>query len=72
MCRLIPARVVRIEGDNAWLDCEGQESMASLRAVDGVQVGDFVACHAGMVLERLAPEDAEALRAILAEIESVS
>jgi hydrogenase maturation factor len=60
---------VRIEGDTAWLERSGT---ASLSAVEGVQVGDYVACHAGMVLERLEPDEAEALLAMLAEMDSLA
>jgi hydrogenase assembly chaperone HypC/HupF len=69
MCRIAPARVMRIEGPLAWIETAGRTTSASLQAVDDVHVGDYVLCYAGIVLERLAPDEAEAILNALADIE---
>lgn len=69
MCRIEPARVMRIQGTCAWLETAGRTMSASLQAVDDVHVGDYVLCHAGIVLERLAPDEAEAILNALTELD---
>jgi hydrogenase expression/formation protein HypC len=71
MCQAQPLRLQRIEGDVGWVDLAGQEAAVSLIAVEGVAVGDYLICHAGLALERLDAEQAEALIAALREIENL-
>ena len=71
MCRVAPARVVRIEGTGVWLEAEGRTMRASLVDHTDVQVGDYVLCHAGLVLERLEPEEAEAILSVLDATDSI-
>jgi len=71
MCRLAPARIVRIEGTCAWADVDGREISVACDAVDGLQAGDYVLCYAGVVVERLDSEEAAELLKVLAEIEEL-
>ena len=68
MCRAFPARVVRVDGETAWIDDEGREHAVSLLGVEGVAVGDYVYHHAGLALQRLEPEEASAVLAAYAEL----
>ncbi|MBV8084757.1 MAG: HypC/HybG/HupF family hydrogenase formation chaperone [Chloroflexi bacterium] len=69
MCRALPARVERISGDMAWL--EGQAAPVLLIGVDGVAVGDYVIHHAGLVLSRLDPAEAQAIAMAFDELDAL-
>ncbi len=71
MCRAVPARVLRVDGDQAWVAVERSERAISTAACPGVQVGDYVYHHAGMAMERLDPTEAEEVLALLAEIDDL-
>lgn len=71
MCRAIPARVTRIEGDLAWIDQDGQAQPVSLLAVDGVEPGDYVLHHAGLALARVSEDEAEEIFQALAELDAL-
>jgi D-sedoheptulose 7-phosphate isomerase len=49
----IETRVVALAGGTATVERYGQREDVAADLVDGVQVGDRVLCHAGVVLERL-------------------
>ncbi|HUY98960.1 MAG TPA: HypC/HybG/HupF family hydrogenase formation chaperone [Thermomicrobiaceae bacterium] len=71
MCRAVPARVLRIEQNIAWIEAEGRESPVSLLGIDGVSMGDYVFHHAGLALARVEPEEAAAILAAYDELESL-
>jgi hydrogenase expression/formation protein HypC len=59
MCLAIPAKVTRIQGNNAKVDFGG----GTLREIDitlvDVKVGDYVLVHAGYAIQVLNREEAE-------------
>jgi hydrogenase expression/formation protein HypC len=69
MCQAIPARVVRIHGDLAWV--EGSEASISLLGLDGVAIGDYILHHAGLALTRIEPDEAEAIAAAFRELDAL-
>ncbi len=71
MCQAVPARVVRIEPDVAWIDQAGEEIPVSLLGVGEVAVGDYVYHHAGLALERLDPATAEEILSVLDELDAI-
>lgn len=73
MCRATPARVVRIEGDQAWVESGGGPVAVSLLdAAEQVRVGDYVLAYAGVVVQRLEPEEAESILSALAELDGMA
>ena len=63
MCLAIPAKVIRIEGDNAIVTIEDVEYTASLMLLDDVEQGDFIMLHAGFAIEKIdASQAAETLQ----------
>jgi hydrogenase expression/formation protein HypC len=68
MCLAMPMRVMRVEGETAWVDDAGQDRPVALLAVEGVEPGEYLLVHAGLALTRLAPAEAETILATLAEI----
>lgn len=71
MCRAVPARVLRIDQDVAWIEDEGRESPVSLLGVEDVSTGDYVFHHAGLALARVEPDEAAAILAAYDELESL-
>ncbi len=69
MCQALPARVVRIQGAQAWV--EGSEASVSLLGVDGIAVGDYILHHAGLALSRVEPEEAEAIAQAFRELDAL-
>lgn len=71
MCQAVPARVVRVEPDVAWIDQSGEEVPVSLLGVGEVAVGDYVYHHAGLALQRLDPATAEEILSALDELDLI-
>jgi hydrogenase expression/formation protein HypC len=71
MCRAVPAQVVRVESDIAWVEQNGQEIPVSLLGVGSVNVGEYVYHHAGLALERLDAETAALILSVLDELDVI-
>ncbi len=71
MCQAVPARVVRVESNVAWIEQDGQETPVSLLGLGEVNVGDYVYHHAGLALERLEPDLAQEILSVLDELDSI-
>lgn len=71
MCVASPGIVKRIENNMAEVDYNGNIVKAHTGVVK-VQPGDYVLVHAGMVLQKMKPREAEDLRALFQELEELS
>lgn len=72
MCRAAPALVTRVEGQQAWVQDQGQELSVSLLGLsDDVKAGDYVYYHAGLALQRLDPQEAREILEALNELEAL-
>jgi len=67
MCIAYPGRVIAIDSAGALVETEGRRHRASLLLEPGVVVGDWVVVAAGTVIERMEPEEAARVRALLDE-----
>jgi len=65
MCLAVPAQVVALQGDVAWVDLDGIRKEVSTQLLDAVDVGDYVLIHVGFALERIDPVEAEETIAML-------
>jgi hydrogenase expression/formation protein HypC len=72
MCRAIPARVQRIDGDTAWLELDGRAIPATLATTEAIHVGDYVLHYAGLILERLDAPEAELILEALAIMDAAA
>jgi len=71
MCQAIPAQVVRLDGEIAWIEQNGRDVPISLIGLGEVNVGDYVYHHAGLGLERLEPDLAKEILSVLEEMDSI-
>lgn len=59
MCLAIPGKVVDINGDTAIVDYGGIRKSASTLVMPDVKIGEIVMVHAGFIIARIQPEEAE-------------
>lgn len=68
MCVSIPGRVVGIDGNEAQLDVLGAQRKASTLMLPEVSVGDFVLTSAGMIVEIIDEDNAQATISLFQEL----
>ena len=69
MCLAIPARVLRVSGNEATITVQGVQRTANLMLLEEtVQPGDYVLLHAGFALRKWTAAEAQELEALLAEV----
>lgn len=59
MCYAIPARIIKIDNENAEVDYGGVIKIVNISLTDDVNVGDYVLIHAGFAIEKLEKDAAE-------------
>ena len=62
MCLGAPGLVVAIDPTGATIETDGRRRRANTLILSDLAVGEWVYVTAGTVIERLAPEEAEAIR----------
>lgn len=72
MCLSIPAKVDKIEGEKALVSVGGTTYNASLQMLDDVDEGDYVLIHAGFVIQKISPEEAERTLKVFEEYEELN
>ena len=68
MCIAIPGRVVAIEDNQAEIDVLGVRRRAGTIIVPELAVGDYVLMSAGMIVEIMDADDAQASIALFQEL----
>jgi hydrogenase assembly chaperone HypC/HupF len=69
MCQILPARVVGLDGERAHIELHGgAHASASCVLLDDLVAGDHVLVDRGVVIKKVAPEEAAAIVAIYAEM----
>jgi hydrogenase assembly chaperone HypC/HupF len=71
MCRAVPAHVIRVNSDVAWVVDDATEIPVSIIGLLDIQPGDYVYHHAGLALRRVDAEEAEAILAAYAELDAL-
>ncbi len=67
MCVALPGRVVQVNDKEAVVDFNGNQVTARTGLVD-IKVGDYVLVHAGCVLQKVTPADAEDLHDLMEDV----
>ena len=65
MCLAIPMEVVKVEGNQAWVELGGVGRWVRVDLLGEVAVGEYVLIHAGLAIERLRPEEAKETLSLL-------
>ncbi len=70
MCQLIPRKVLALKGDRAQVDHDGTPRWVGVSdAIGSLATGEFVHVYAGVAIEKVSPEEAEAQMRFLRELE---
>ena len=70
MCLAIPARVLAVGAEFARVESDLQPMRVGRLLVPELDVGDWVLVNTGQVVTRLTPEEAEATRELIRELNS--
>jgi hydrogenase expression/formation protein HypC len=68
MCLGIPARIEKIEGQEAKVNLSGNTLNISLSFLDNLKIGDYVLVHAGYALQKLDEKEAKKTLKLLQEL----
>ena len=68
MCLGVPARVIRVEGNEALVAIGSVEYKASLLLLDDIHAGDYIILHAGFAIEKVDAFEAEETIKLFLEI----
>ena len=58
MCLSVPAKIIAIDGENAQASVGGAVTIANIKMVDDVKVGDYVLVHSGFAIQKISEEEA--------------
>ena len=70
MCVAAPGKVIEINGDTAVVDYNSNKVNANKGIVE-VKVGDYVLVHAGLIIQVIPEDEAEAMADIFSELENL-
>ena len=69
MCLAVPAKLIRLNGDNGTVDLHGNELPVNTQLTPGVQVGQWLLVHAGFAIERIDEREARRTFATIRDLE---
>lgn len=59
MCLAIPMKVIKVDKENAIVECGGITREVNIQFLTNVKKGDYVIVHAGFAIEKLNRKEAE-------------
>lgn len=68
MCLAVPAKLIRLNGDNGTVDLHGNELPVNTQLTPGVRIGDWLLVHAGFAIETINEHDAQQTFATLRDL----
>ena len=71
MCLSIPARIEKIEGDQALVSSGGVRVRANVSLIESPKVGDWVLLHAGFAIQKLEETEAKKTLALFDQMKEV-
>jgi hydrogenase expression/formation protein HypC len=71
MCLAMPRRVLRLDGERAEVEWDGEPLWVVAGDMPELAVGDYVLVHAGQILDRISADEAEQILALYADLEGV-
>lgn len=70
MCVAAPGKIIEIKGDTAIVEYNSNKINANKGIVD-VKIGDYVLVHAGLIIQVISEDEAEAMTDIFSELENL-
>ncbi len=67
MCVALPGKVIQVNEKDAIVDFNGNQVTARTGLVD-IKEGDYVLVHAGCVIQKVTPQDAEDLTELMNDV----
>lgn len=67
MCVALPGKVIQVNEKDAVVDFNGNQVTARTGLVD-IEVGDYVLVHAGCVIQKVTPQDAQNLTELMEDV----
>jgi hydrogenase expression/formation protein HypC len=68
MCLGVPAKVLKIDGEWAWVDVSRVHLKINIALVEDMKPGDYVIVHAGFAIQKLSPEEGESTLELFKQI----
>jgi len=68
MCLGVPAKVIKTDGDWAWVDVNRVHLKINTALVEGIKPGDYVIVHAGFAIQKLSREERESTLELFRQI----
>lgn len=59
MCLAIPAQVISVEGNTAFVDFGGVKRSVSIALLENLKPGDYVIVHTGYAIQKMDQKEAE-------------
>ena len=59
MCYAIPAKIIEIDGETAYVDYGGVKRKVNVSLMESIKTGDYILIHAGFAIEKLSKKSAE-------------
>ena len=69
MCVALPGKVIEVNDRDAVVDFNGNQVTARTGLVD-VKIGDYVLVHAGCVIQKVTPQEAEDLTELMNDVKA--
>ena len=68
MCLGVPAKVIKTDGEWAWVDVNRVHLKINTALVEGIKLGDYVIVHAGFAIQKLSREEGESTLELFKQI----
>jgi len=68
MCLAVPMKVIKVEGEEASVECGGIKRKVNIQFLDNIKKGDYVIIHAGVAIEKIDKKEAEETLKIIREM----
>ncbi len=68
MCLGVPAKIIKTDGEWAWVDVNRVHLKINTALVEGVRPGDYVIVHAGFAIQKLSPQEGESTLELFKQI----
>ncbi len=68
MCLAIPAKVTKINGNEATVDIMGNQTKANISVLENIKIGDYILVHAGFGIQKYDEKTAEENLVLIREL----